>query len=1247
MDQLALLKDFLKFGDGSLKRKGKEMYNHHLIKPIHFKQDSEVLFSFSVPSATSKKIYNTSLEFTIEDEYEEADGNCDCPYTEGYGNPCKHQYAAAYFLQDHLKKELAKGLKKELNILPLTREAQEQQHTIVLGTHLNRELLTKYYIGNVYSLESQSWTSRNWKPLIDITSKKVSFYFENNTLVSITHLETKKLRVDCNCTQISSTKICVHAVKLLLHIKMTLGESFFCQFDDLTELKKQLLARHGISLDDAISTHVVFGYDYYGEYVIKSLPKNLIKSDNLYEWNNIRNKLNLNGTDTRLKDNTTLEIYDRIALLLTTHPQQQPYIKFEILAIRKKKTGAGDVYKKIAIRNKTSLPLLQAEYANIIPILQPLSYDILETLANSTSVNWDYLSSHIKAAWINKTRKVIQELANTTSPIPLFEQAENKEYKEVFLQTYSPKISFNLHVQGKFVELQAFISIAEHEKIKLTDTQFKKWFILRYQQNLYLLEDDIIDTVELFEKGNLFFPIQDFNKLSVDILSELEKKYEVIYDKSIQSQLEELPIGIPTCRVQMSELGTDYLLLTPEWKYGNNILEFKGPKFVFVENRIQQIERNIEVENEYTEWLRNLHPKFSMTNQNYFYLPFKDALADNWYFDFLQKAQEKEIELIGVEKLKYFNFNTAVPTLNMKVGSGIDWFDVEIEVDYNGLVVPLSELKKAILNQQKYIPLADGSLGVIPPEWILKYSYLFKSGKWKDNKLQVSKFQWTLIDELYNELTDEKIGEELKRKKELLHNIDKQNIYPVPKKVKAVLRDYQQAGFQWLCTLDSLEWGACLADDMGLGKTLQTLTFLAHLNTKERHTHLIICPTSLIYNWESEILKFCKHLKYHIHYGADRDKDFSKFSKFDIILTSYGMLRSDIKEFASTEFKYVILDESHSIKNHQSLVAKSVSVLKCKNRIALSGTPLQNNTMDIYSQMNFLNPGMLGSLESFRTEFATPIDKHGEKDKIEMLRKILFPFMLRRTKEQVAKDLPDKTETILWCEMETEQRKIYNSFKDYYRKMVLGKIDEIGMEKSGFYILEGLLKLRQICDSPAILNEEEQYPNESVKIEELIRELEENTGEHKALVFSQFVTMLSLIRMELEKREIPYVYLDGSTPAKERKNVVASFQENADYRVMLISLKAGGVGLNLTSADYVYLVDPWWNPATEQQAIDRTHRIGQTQKVFAYKMICKDSIEEKILHLQDKKKSLSADIISGESSFVKKLTRDDIQFLFS
>ena len=507
----------------------------------------------------------------------------------------------------------------------------------------------------------------------------------------------------------------------------------------------------------------------------------------------------------------------------------------------------------------------------------------------------------------------------------------------------------------------------------------------------------------------------------------------------------------------------------------------------------------------------------------------------------------------------------------------------------------------------------------------------------------------SVIDELYEQRDTTEISFALDEKFQRLREFKEIPQTVPPEELSPILRNYQVSGFQWLNYLQEVGWGGILADDMGLGKTIQALTMLQHYKLKNGELKaIVVCPTTLIYNWENEIKKFTPTLTWRIHHGNLRIRDVEELQKSNVLITTYGTLRSDIQVLVKTNYDYIILDESQAIKNPGSKVTKASCLITATNRICMSGTPLQNNTFDIFAQMNFLNPGLLGSMDFFRNEFATPIDKFGEPEQKEHLRKLLYPFILRRTKEQVAKDLPEKTETILFCEMEKEQRTIYDAYRNSYRDKILGVIDQEGIGKSQLTILQGLMKLRQICDSPAILKEDdEKYPNHSIKLEELSREITENIGEHKALVFSQFLGMLGLIREKLQEEGIPYEYFDGSTSINDRQKAIDNFQNNDKCRVFLISLKAGGVGLNLTAADYVYIVDPWWNPAVEQQAIDRTHRIGQTKNIFAYRMICINTIEDKIMQLQEKKRKLASELISDDENFVKALTKSDVEYLFS
>ena len=366
-----------------------------------------------------------------------------------------------------------------------------------------------------------------------------------------------------------------------------------------------------------------------------------------------------------------------------------------------------------------------------------------------------------------------------------------------------------------------------------------------------------------------------------------------------------------------------------------------------------------------------------------------------------------------------------------------------------------------------------------------------------------------------------------------------------------------------------------------------------------------------------------------------------------VVITSYGTLRADAGNLLAVTYGAAIIDESHNIKNPSAQITRTVSTLQATVCFALSGTPVVNNTFDLYSQLNVVLPGMFGSREFFKREYADAIDRFGDEEKIQALQKLTAPFILRRTKEQVAVDLPEKTETILWCHMPAGQRELYEHIKNQVRGSLFLDIKKQGFAKSKLAVIQGILKLRQVCNSPLLLPEEERQPAESVKTKLLMEELGNILPGHKALVFSQFSTMLDLLAEECNKAGIRYYHFDGQTPPAKRTEMVNAFQQEGNsVNLFLISLKAGNAGLTLTAADYVFLFDPWWNTAVQQQAIDRTHRIGQTKNVFAYKMICKDTIEEKIIRLQERKKQLAEDLVSADEGFVKALNEEDIAYLF-
>lgn len=659
------------------------------------------------------------------------------------------------------------------------------------------------------------------------------------------------------------------------------------------------------------------------------------------------------------------------------------------------------------------------------------------------------------------------------------------------------------------------------------------------------------------------------------------------------------------------------------------------------------IERDLETENTIEEGLRALHPDFEEQREfPYLYLPQEKLLENNWFFSAFDYLKTEGFEILGLKDLKKLKYSPHKASISVSAGSGIDWFDLKIDVSFGSEKVAVAQLKKALLNNQKYVTLSNGSLGMLPEEWIAKYERVIKSGKIKKEGIEFNQIQYGLIDHLYDEIGNNQSLLELHQKRQKLlsfENIEKKKI---PANVHATLRDYQQGGYQWLHFLDEFGWGGCLADDMGLGKTLQMLAFIqSKVNDNSEIKILVVVPASLIFNWQREAEKFCPELKLLNQTGVAREKELEIFKKYNVILTTYALLRIDIEALKDVTFDYVILDESQAIKNPMSQTAKAAKILNTKNRLIMTGTPIENNTFDLYSQFDFLNPGLLGSIENFRENYATPIDRDRNEQAAESLRRLIYPFILSRKKDQVAKDLPAKTETIIYCEMSKNQRKVYNKVRDKIKDDIEGMILKDGINKSNFAILQGMLKLRQVCNSPALLSNDENTVHDSIKLDTLMENVLPVIAEnHKVLIFSFFVEMLELIKERFKKEHIQYAWITGQTSQREAQ--VQQFQQDENCKVFLISLKAGGVGLNLTAADYVYLVDPWWNPAVEQQAIDRAHRIGQTQSVFAYKLICKDTIEEKILQLQEKKKSVADDLVNIESGTIKKLSKDDVMALF-
>ncbi len=920
-------------------------------------------------------------------------------------------------------------------------------------------------------------------------------------------------------------------------------------------------------------------------------------------------------------------------------------------------------YKRISLQAEKGLAFLQ-------PLAEPFYQDLLHFsdnkilewmtrtgnrfIRNTTTGTW----AHTSAKELINLRKHYRDLLQKLWPELCVQQDlfilktgrfNNFSQQTVKLGQAPATFKFQADRSGEMIVLKMTLLLdGEPSPINMLGG-----FLLEKKGVLYLPENiEALSIIDMFKNGPLTFPLTVKREIVARYITPWLGKFEVTINPRLK-----IDVTSPSVqpRVLLSELNESNLMIRPQFEYDGVVVDY-GNELTQVEEgndgAVRIIQRNKEDEKGLYEYLRTLHPAFAnQRNNQYYYLPFADVMKRGWFITMMRKLADNGHSIHGLKELQKFRYTTDVPKFSITAGTTPEHFELKVTIQWGEHIVSLKEIRHAILNRQDTIMLEDGTLGHIPEEWVSQYSLLLRTGSEENGVLKVSKLHYTLLEDILDKIDDNTVQQDIEARKKKMLEYDTIEKKPLSTEIKASLRPYQQSGYHWLQSLDELGWGGCLADDMGLGKTLQTISFLQYLKEKyPGSTQLVVCPTSLIFNWENEIQKFCPTMKFYTHYGLQRSFNETHFEEYDVVLTTYGVVRNDLEDLTGFLWQYIILDESQAIKNPDARVTKAVQQLRAVNRVILSGTPVQNNTSDLFSQFSFLNPGFLGSREYFNREFSVPIDKYGSREKTLHLKKLIHPFTLRRTKEQVAKDLPDKTITVLWCTMDSEQRRIYNQYRDSFRTKLLKRIDEEGIGKSGMYVLEGLLRLRQICDHTAMVpsltgNDEEQIRS-SVKVDELIREVQENAGNHKLLIFSQFTEMLQLIKTEFEEVGISHCYLDGSTPLPKRKEEVTRFQEDESVKAFLISLKAGGVGLNLTVADYVYIVDPWWNPSAELQAIDRAHRIGQKRKVFAYKMICKDSVEEKILQLQEKKKMLADDLIQEDSNFVKTLSRDDIEFLF-
>jgi superfamily II DNA or RNA helicase len=1180
---------------------------------------------------------------------------CSCPYN--LGEICRHEAGALFQLQELLDRNML----DEKDIL------YDQKHTIVKMKQLDLKMIRLLSSPQSYN-QAEEYLQKSKAKIIEAKDERVKaeVNFEGAVYpVVIQKNEERNFDTSCICQSDDKHPLCVHKTIVFVQLQNKYGVNYFDTIRNWDKEKNKLLEAYGYSLSDDLKGKFEFAYKDGKPFlrVLDSSIKRIAPS-----------VVGFQKKPVMVPTEAAVEVAEEVqkpaamqlGLVFIETTDQYPFIQIEGIqgeANEERNAYTGKT-EKLDLAKYINTEVFSDDDKMLVQQLRKLQPAEVTRYLNRNSPFsgiWENIIQQHNDELPEETRHLIIEflhpkykkLFTDANPHFSFHLANRKAFntanlKRVHLSEEPAILNFNITYTSGSYEIQAFARL-NHIEAPITDNESSSPLLFLHNETYFLWQQpkDVLQLERFLPLGKIKIAEADWSKQLQEMVLPLAKDYNVQFNNVKREDVKDIK---PEVKLMLKEKG-DYLLFQPVFVYkGYEVKPQDKEKIILPQqDKLLVIQRNTEEEQAFIAKVANLHSAFIRQDAtDNLVLKGGDVLKNNWFFLFIDAMREMDIPVYGFEALKNFRFNTAKPSTKIYISSHTDWFDAKVEIHFGEQKITVADVKKALANKQQFVQLGDGSLGILPEEWIKKYSLLFRVGEGKSEKMKLSRYHFSVIEELYENRNEEELFFQLEERYDKLKEFKNIEKVDAPEHLKPILRPYQESGFQWLNYLNEVKWGGILADDMGLGKTIQALSFLHHIRHETgKLKALVVCPTTLMYNWENEIKKFTPSLTYYIHHGGTRVKHTIQTLDAEVIITTYGTLRSDIKAFVEAEFDYIILDESQAIKNPSSKVTKAASLLKAKSRLCLSGTPLQNNTFDIFAQMNFLNPGMLGSMEFFKQEFAIPIDKFGEQEQKEHLRKLLYPFILRRTKEQVAKDLPEKQEMILFCEMGDEQRKIYDAFRNDFRDKILGVVEAQGINRSQLTILQGLMKLRQICDSPAIMKDDEKFPNVSIKLDELVREITENISDHKALVFSQFLGMLGLIRQRLDEMGIKYEYFDGSTSAPDREKAIQSFQNDTSCRVFLISLKAGGVGLNLTAADYVYIVDPWWNPAVEQQAIDRTHRIGQTKNIFAYRMICKDTVEDKILSLQEKKRALAADLITDDAGFVKNLTKEDLEYLFS
>ncbi|MCF3108042.1 SNF2 family helicase [Niabella sp. CC-SYL272] len=1045
--------------------------------------------------------------------------------------------------------------------------------------------------------------------------------------VAVTQTNTS-LVTSCSCDN-PTGRLCAHQV-LVIH--SILEQKNYRVFFDMALRHQMLLsAAKPYGLETEPDLDVYFRLEFRdGKLHIESRIKELLQTDAPA----LKKALTLQRV-AAVKERAAQEAREKPVLVISKHRYSG---KLNILLMEAGRTQAGTIKNPL-----TDIDPLQCIWKT------DLSSEIKFYTAIATFQHkYAALSSAMELEALNQIVQNPMKLDVYHHDPGISETITVRSLRPVKPEILNAEIQLTVFRKEPFYEITGAL-LFEDGSLSFKDAAIQNDYFLCYQGKWRLIADPDLHRILRFFKSNnerLLIHASKYENVLHTVLAPLEHRvqihYSYIYQATPEQQAEK---PSHTERILYLQQEGNFVSITPVMKYGSMEVPVYSRKQLFDTDQngnLFKINRDQEQEIRFTALVMEQHADFAMQleEHEYFYLHKDQFLDEGWFLKAFEVWRNEGISILGFNELKHNKRNAHPAKISIKIVSGTDWFNARLTASFGTQQASLKQLHSAIRNKRKFVQLDDGTLGILPDEWISRLTRYFNAADMDGPFLKIPKINFSEMPALFeSEPPDPAIEAEIDGYARHFSGMLPLPEVTVPAALKAELRTYQREGLNWLCLLDQFNFGGCLADDMGLGKTVQIIAFILSQREKYGHqTNLVVVPTSLLFNWQEEFTRFAPSVRVLVHHGAARQKHTEVLDAHEVVLTSYGMMVSDIRFLKTFRFNYIFLDESQAIKNPDSERHKAARLLQSRNKIVLTGTPVENNTFDLYGQLSFACPGLLGSRQHFRDIYAIPIDQFEYSKRALELQQKIRPFILRRTKKQVAKQLPAKTEMVIYCEMNTEQRKIYDRYERELRELI-SVTDEENIRKNSMHVLTGLTKLRQICNAPVLLKEG--YPKaHAVKIDVLTEQIESKSKEHKILVFSQFVGMLELIKAELEHRNIPFEYLTGKTT--DRGARVHQFQTNEQVRVFLISLKAGGVGLNLTAADYVYLVDPWWNPAAENQAIDRSHRIGQTKHIVAVRLICTNTIEEKIVRLQQKKKKLAQGLIKTEAAFLKTLSKKEL-----